>query len=766
MRRRRLLALLLAPCLTPAAAFAEAPPEVATVVVVGRAPLAGAEIAADQAVGAVTTLSEDDLRPTGGSKLIEALERHAAGVSLNNEQGAAFQPDVVYRGFEASPLQGVAQGLAVYVDGVRLNSAFGETVNWDLVPEGAVRAITLQGSDPTFGLNALAGAIAITLKTGFDDRDGDLEVSAGSFGRRRAELQYGAASDRLAVYLAATGLHDDGWRRFSPGNVRQLYADLAWRDGPLKVDLGLTGARNELTGNGPAPVELLAADRRAVFTHPDTTFDRFGQARLSASYQAAPHLALQAQLYAGRFHQRTVNGDATDAEPCGDDDGILCLEADGPVLTDARGVPIPAFNGEGPYSALNETATRTDRWGAAVQLVATAPLGGFANQFTAGASLDAGHTAFQADTLIGTLTADRGFGGPGVRVDQPGGPIAPLSLTARTRYLGLYATDTLHLTEALAVTASGRFDRAELKLRDQLGTALTGDHRFDRFNPALGLTYRLAPGLTAYAGYAEASRTPTPAELSCASAEAPCTLTDFFVADPELKLVTATTWEAGLRGRHALAGATLTWSAGLYRTETHDDIMRVASEVRGRGFFANVGETRHQGLEAQAELAAGPWSAFATYALTDATFQTPLTLTSPDNPGADAKGQIHVVPGDRIPDVVRERIKLGLAYQARRWRLALDAAYSSGSYLAGDEANLQPRVPAYVVANLSASWRLTRRLELFGVLENLADRRYATAGTFAQTSAVFLAEAPGATNPRSLTPAAPRSVQAGLRVSF
>ena len=34
--------------------------------------------------------------------------------------------------------------------------AFGETVNWDLVPEGAIRSITLQGSDPTFGLNALA----------------------------------------------------------------------------------------------------------------------------------------------------------------------------------------------------------------------------------------------------------------------------------------------------------------------------------------------------------------------------------------------------------------------------------------------------------------------------------------------------------------------------------------------------------------------------------------------------------------------------------
>jgi iron complex outermembrane receptor protein len=368
--------------------------------------------------------------------------------------------------------------------------------------------------------------------------------------------------------------------------------------------------------------------------------------------------------------------------------------------------------------------------------------------------------------LLGALTDSRGFGGPGTLIDQAGGPIQPLALTARTRYLGLYVTDTAHLTSALALTLSGRFDRAELTLRDRLDSALDGDHRFDRFNPALGLTYRLREGLTAYAGFAEASRTPTPAELSCASPAAPCTLTDFFVADPPLKLVVADTWEAGLRGRHAIGAATLAWSLGVFRADTRDDIQRVASDVRGRGFFANVGRTRRQGVEGQAELAAGRWSGFATYALTDATFRTPLTLMSPDNPSADAAGLIHVVPGDRMPGVVRQRVKLGLAYRAQRWRLALDATSSSGAYLAGDEANLQPRTAAYVVANLSGSWRLTRRVELFASVQNLADRRYATGGAFAQTSAVFLAEAPGAGNPRSLTPGAPRSALLGLRLSF
>jgi len=764
--RRRLLVFLAAGAAASACAAVAAAPEVSSVVVVGRAPLSGAEQAADQATGAVTVISEDDLPRTGGSRLLEALERQAPGVSLSNEQGNAFQPDVVYRGFAASPLQGEAQGLAVYVDGVRLNSPFGDTVNWDLVPEAAIRSVTLQSSDPTFGLNALGGSLAVRLKTGFDDPDGELEVSGGSYGHRKAELQWGQASDHFGVFVAATGVHDDGWRRFSPSDVRQFYGDLAWRDDGWKVDLGLTAADNNLTGNGASPVQLLAADWRAVFTHPDTTLNRYGQARLAASYDVSDRLSLQGQVYAGRLRQQTLNGDATDAEPCAADEAVLCLDAAGPLLTDATGAVIPAFNGEGPYAALNETQTRTDRWGAAVQLVSRAPLGRLANDFTAGASLDASRTGFSAYTLVGVMTADRGFGGPGILVDQADGSIAPVSLTVSTQYVGLYATDTLHPTSALALTVSGRFDGAELDMRDRLGTALTGDHRFDHFNPAAGLTYKLAPGLTAYAGWASTSRTPTPAELSCADAAAPCTLTDLFVADPDLKLVTADTVEAGLRGGRAFGVATLTWSLGAFRTETHNDIMRVASDMLGRGYFQNIGETRRQGLEAQAEWRSGPWRAFATYALTDATFQTPLTLTSPDNPAADAAGLIQVRPGDQMPGVVRQRVKLGLGYQAPRWRLALDAASASGVYLAGDEANLEPKTAAYVVANLAGSWRLTQALELFGTVENLTGARYTTFGTFTETSAVFLAEAPGATNPRTLTPGAPRTFELGVRVSF
>ena len=65
------------------------------------------------------------------------------------------------------------------------------------------------------------------------------------------------------------------------------------------------------------------------------------------------------------------------------------------------------------------------------------------------------------------------------------------------------------------------------QLEDQIGTALNGDHTFSRFNPIIGGTYKITPALTAYAGYSEANRAPTPLELACADPARPCIIAAF-----------------------------------------------------------------------------------------------------------------------------------------------------------------------------------------------------------------------------------------------
>jgi len=309
---------------------------------------------------------------------------------------------------------------------------------------------------------------------------------------------------------------------------------------------------------------------------------------------------------------------------------------------------------------------------------------------------------------------------------------------------------------------------AQLDLRDQTGTALSGNHSFSRFNLAAGLTYKITSNISAYGGYSESNRTPTPAELSCASAANPCSLTNFFVADPALKQVVGHTFEAGLRGRFTVADtARVAWNAGLFRTDSDDDILFTSSAVLGRGFFQNIGSTRRQGAEAGVSLRQGSLLAFVDYAYTDATFRTPVTLGSQNNPFADADGLIQVQRGNRLPGIPQHRLKFGVQYDLTpEWAVGTTGIASSGRFLQGDAANQNPTTGAYVVLNLNTSYRVTKAVEVFGLVQNLTNEKYATFGGFSPVALVPITQAPGATNTRSLTPGAPVAGFGGVRVTF
>ena len=56
-------------------------------------------------------------------------------------------------------------------------------------------------------------------------------------------------------------------------------------------------------------------------------------------------------------------------------------------------------------------------------------------------------------------------------------------------------------------------------MADVLGTSpdINGNFTFSRFNPVVGLAYKILPEMTFYTGYSEANRAPTPLELSCSN---------------------------------------------------------------------------------------------------------------------------------------------------------------------------------------------------------------------------------------------------------
>src|SRR5919112_195899 len=99
------------------------------------------------------------------------------------------------------------------------------------------------------------------------------------------------------------------------------------------------------------------------------------------------------------------------------------------------------------------------------------------------AAADLSNTDFRSQTELGRLDITRRAIGGGVLVGD-----SFVEAAADTQNYGLYLTDTYSLTKALSLTLSGRFNHTEIELRDRLGTALNGDHTFNRFNPAVEAT--------------------------------------------------------------------------------------------------------------------------------------------------------------------------------------------------------------------------------------------------------------------------------------
>ena len=759
------LLLLLA---SPGLARAAAAPAVSEVVVVSPSPVPGAAADANTVPAAVQSLTAADLEAEGEPDVLRTLADQAGGVALDYAQGNPFQPNLVFHGFEASPLQGVAQGLAVYVDGVRFNAPFGDVVNFDLLPSAAIESLTIEGSNPVFGLNALGGSLDIRLKTGLDWQGAQADVSGGSFAQREADAQVGARVGDAAVYLAASALSQAGWRDLQSSEIETAYGDVAWKRGPAEAHLEARFANSILNGPGAAPVQLLAADPAAQFTAPNLMKNQYAETSLRAALQVSPQTAVQGLVYLQSFRQQIANGNASGDLPCDDGSGLLCQETG--YSTTTGGAPIPAFLGPSPfaYSELADQQTRTLGYGGSVQLTDQRKVLGLASRLAAGASFDGAGSRFTAATYVGGITADtRVFVGPGVLVDEPGID-TPVDVRVENAATGLFASEALDLTPRLTLTLSGRWNDAAVRLDDHLGGDLSGRHDYRRFDPAAGLAWRAASWLTVYGGYAEANRAPTPAELSCASPADACSLADFFVGDPDLKQVVARTFEAGLRGGFApFARAHLDYSLGLYRSDLSDDIAFINSPVLGRAYFANIGRTRRQGADANAVLTAGPWRASVSWSHTEATYQTGFVEAGGSNPAADSNGDLTVVPGDRLPGVPRDQVKLGLFFQATaRLSLGATAVGQTNQVLFGDEANLTAPLPGFFVVNLNGDYRLGRRVDVFVRIENITDARYATYGTFSPTSQVFLAEAPGAMDPRSYSPAAPIGAFGGVRVSF
>ncbi|MEX2495810.1 MAG: TonB-dependent receptor [Woeseia sp.] len=793
-------------------------------IVVSVTPLKGTTgLRRDQVPYHIQSALSGDIEGMQTLHLGDFLNRSMQSVSINDAQNNPLQPDVSYRGFTASPLLGLAQGLAVYQNGVRINEPLGDTVNWDLLPESAVLSLHLiGGANPLFGLNTLGGALSVDMKNGYSSPGHSLDLQAGSFGRAVVSAESGGSSNSFAWYGNIHYFNEDGWRDQSPSDAANFYGSVGWRDEASSLNLNGQYGASELIGNGAVPVELLQIDRRAVFTAPDTTENNMFMVSMDGHHSFTDDIVFSGNVFYRRNETDSFNGDGSEFTICrlgsadalleglGDDD-LEELGLDDDDICDgqfANAASLERFlndtaiglgeqaefdiddltaalSGTGVLSdsAINNMSTRIQRsYGSDLQVAFTGDLFQRPNQLIAGSAWFRGLSRFESVLELAGLDPDTrstaGLG-TGTFVDE-----AATRIRTDTTTWSFYLTNTIELGERLSFTLSGRFNRSSIELEDQSGERpeLDGKHSFIRLNPAVGLTYRLNGDLNFYGSYSESSRAPTPVELACndhifdlaaanaaAAGEDPedvdfeCRLPNAFLADPPLEQVVAKSIELGARWNFSDVDA----HAGFFRTTNHDDII-FQTTGRSTGLFANVDKTRRMGLESAVN---GNWRNldwFLAYSYVVATFEAPFAALSPNHPFASDEGTVQVGSGDRLPGIPAHHLKLGGEYLiSERFGAGADFLYHSGQHLRGDESGQLGKISGYGVLNLRGHYRLNDHLVLYASINNLFDTDYETFGLIGEEPAeVDVPAFSGFTNTRFLGPGAPRAAFVGIKLSL
>jgi len=768
------------PSSNPAAAH-----ELPQVLVIGNAPLPGFGLPLNLIPSNVQTADSQDLQRAQTTDLAEYLNQKFAGVSVNESAANPFQLDISYHGFTASPLIGTPEGLSVYVDGVRVNESFGDTVNWDLIPESAISTVSLiSGSNPVFGLNTLGGTLSVQTKSGHDDPGTEFEAYGGSFGRRVFQAQTGGARGPFDYFATAYYFYENGWRDISTTEVWQVFGKVGWQTATTDLDLSYTYADTNLFGNGALPLSMLEYRREQSYT-PDLTHNLLHFVNLTGTQSLAEHLLFTWNAYYRHLVTGSSNGSNND-NYLNDSYPGPAIDCNAP-LTDRASLAYCT-------TAANEVTSLGQRSGGfGVQLTDSQDLFGGGNQAIFGADYTDAANSFAQALRYGFFDANHLL----IYEHNPVNGQTVISLNGSNKILGVYLTDTYSPAKFLHVNVSARYNRNTETINGSsidtdLGdfghgfdepSPLAGNHTFSRLNPAVGFTVTPSDLLTYYANYNEASRAPTVVELGCSNPLQPCALPNDFASDPDLKQVVARTFELGLRGN--LTNHRLKWSADVFQTVNRDDVQFIATSTNA-GYFANVGDTRRQGIDLAV---GGKERAFTwnlSYSLVDATFQSDFVVRAESNSTADTDSNILVRAGDRIPLIPRHTGKLMLDYQfAERLDIGGNLVVASGVYLHGNENNANQAggtngaghyivgtgwIPSYAVVNLQGTYHASKHFDVFARCANLLNKHYATAGflttnTFNPTGTFRFTPADW-THENAVSPGAPLAVWAGIRLRF
>ncbi len=724
--------------------------------VVGTSPLPGIGIDEDKLPYDVQSVTAEDIVRSQTMNLTDYMSRNLSGITINEVQGSPFQADIAYRGFRLSGILGSAQGLSVYLDGVRVNEPFGDVVNWDMIPEAAIGNVTLiPGSNPVYGLNTLGGALAFTTKSGLTTQGTEVKLQAGSFGRKRIDVSNGGKSDDgYHHFISATAFDESGWRDYSSGSLGNVFAKIGRQQNDSNWDLSLVVSRSNLLGNGLLPSHyygpegedtptrgMYETNRRWIYTHPDKTRNDLNMLTFNFQRLLDSNTELSAMAYVRNSKRRASGGDAEREES-----------------------DVVAGNYEDEV-VVNGNRSHQTSYGTSVNLTKLLE----AHQLTFGASIDASRMRYGASqTECEGLTGNRA-------PEECGDSERTSGVRGKTYALGIYASDTWTMNERTFITGAARFNHANVSNTITNFEAGVGTDRpresfnYNSFNPSLGISYKAAPAVTLFGNVGQSNRVPTIIELGCADPLEPCRLPTGLQADPYLKQVIARTIEFGARWRVA-SDSELT--ASIYRSENKDDILFRAVSATGLGYFSNFSRTRRQGIDLSARTVIGPVNVYASYNYLDATYQDDGELFGGER-------NILVRPGTRIAGLPKHSLRIGADWRVQPKLVVGGNVLATSSLVTqgnedgqiGDGEKVNARVKGYALLNLHANYEASKGLDYFVRINNVLDTRFETYGLMALS--MFDASGNSYTSPtvapnvsRFVAPGAPRNFMVGVRYRF
>jgi outer membrane receptor protein involved in Fe transport len=606
----------------------------------------------DDNASSVAVLNRRDVAQSGAVTLDDVL-RQVVGFSVFRRSSSLTanptSQGVSLRGVGSS---GASRAL-VLLDGVPINDPFGGWVYWDQLPQLALGSVEVLrgGASGLYGTDALGGVVNLISRSP-QNTFAEIDGYAGNTFLRSGSALAGTSVGRWRALGSVQALDTDGFYVVPFGQRGQIdtRAAVRFQTGSARLERQFSSGRIFIAGN-------LLAEERNNGTQLQVNDTHLGRLALGADFAAAKAGSFSVEFYGTgeRFHQS--------------------------------------------FSAI--AAGRNSETLSRLQQVPSQQVGGSILW----------RRTFAAHNVVAGFEANQRRGHTQETIFVSGLPSSFVDAGGHTRNYGYFVEDVFTATPRLLLSASLRGDNWVNANGTSRTTPLQGanpptfssfpNRSEAAFSPRVSALYRLTGNLALTAAAYRSFRTPTLNELYRAFRLGNI----LTLANPDLTAEHLSGGEAGVR---ITSGPVVVRAVYFYNQITHPvtnlTLQTTPSLITRQR--VNLGATRSQGLEVEADWRLSRLMLSAGYGLTNA-----VVTSSPATPG---------IVGNWVPQIPRHQFTFQAQYLLPKWTFALQARASGTQF--DDDQNLLPLDPFF---NLDASIarHLSSNIDLRLAGENILNQR-------------------------------------------